>query len=163
MGTMSCKSASVVADPPARLVLAKAIKDTAGSRPKFRQRSATPRDARAATWRDAYNQGQAEWPRIKLSYQVFAAHVTGPNHGETVPPNAADLYLAVACGLHLPGACEALEAVYVQPLRPVLRGMLNRHDAVEDALQELRTRLLVGPTPKISVYRGDGGLRNWVR
>jgi RNA polymerase sigma-70 factor (ECF subfamily) len=41
--------------------------------------------------------------------------------------------------------------------------VLSRADAVEDVLQEIRTRLFVGDSPKIASYRGRGCLAGWLR
>ncbi len=64
------------------------------------------------------------------------------------------------------GDREAL-VVLERDVLPSLRGVLLRIHAsdafVDDALQEVRGRLLVGPSPRLAAYSGKGPLKAWAR
>ena len=74
-----------------------------------------------------------------------------------------DLLLARAAAAHDPVAIAELE----RQVLPTVRGALLRVNAsdafVQDALQELRRKLLVGPPPRIQAYSGRGPLKAWLR
>jgi RNA polymerase sigma-70 factor, ECF subfamily len=74
-----------------------------------------------------------------------------------------DLYLCAACARGEQNAHELLEQKYFPALRTALRRLLRRPHQLEDVLQDVRSRLLVGPSPKIATYRGDGSLSGWLR
>jgi hypothetical protein len=90
-----------------------------------------------------FRAGRAAWPSIALDAATFAAHFA--LHAifcdDSALANAADLYLACACNVP--------EAARVDP-RPAF---------VDEVLQALRVRLLVGETPKIATYAGRAGPR----
>jgi RNA polymerase sigma-70 factor (ECF subfamily) len=74
-----------------------------------------------------------------------------------------DLFLARACLAKDSGALKWLE----RDVMPLLRRTLLRVKAsdafVDDALQVVRERLLVGPPPRLSGYSGRGPLVAWAR
>jgi RNA polymerase sigma-70 factor (ECF subfamily) len=77
---------------------------------------------------------------------------------------AGDLYLAFACSKGDARAIGVFEVAFI----PEVRAAVEKVDRTfgEDALQNLRTRLLVGTEaspPKITQYAGRGDLKSWVR
>lgn len=74
-----------------------------------------------------------------------------------------DLLLARAAAAQDRAALEALEREVISSLRGVML-RVNPSDAfADDALQEVRQRLLVGPPPRLSAYTGKGALKSWAR
>jgi RNA polymerase sigma-70 factor, ECF subfamily len=117
---------------------------------------------RAATWGDAYTEGEQTWPGLPLTFQQFATHVGMRSCREVPPPHAFELYLAAACTLGLGTAHRILEETYIRPLKGAVYHITRDGFIAEDVLQDLRKRLLVG-NGKIASYRGLGSLRAWVR
>jgi RNA polymerase sigma-70 factor (ECF subfamily) len=79
--------------------------------------------------------------------------------------HAADLYLACACARRVPGALEALDLHFLAPARRAIGRIDANVQFVEEALQTLREKLLVGApgrAPKIVAYAGRGPLRRWI-
>lgn len=74
-----------------------------------------------------------------------------------------ELELARACARGEPAALRALEEQFL----PRVRVAVERVDAspafVDDALQALRQKLLVGPSPRIADFAGSGPLLSWLR
>lgn len=78
----------------------------------------------------------------------------------------ADLYLACACARHDPGATATLEARYMPGIRAALRSMRADDASLDEVLQSVREKLLVGDAsrgPRIADYAGRGDLRRWLR
>jgi RNA polymerase sigma-70 factor (ECF subfamily) len=112
--------------------------------------------------REAYASGQQLWPDVPLSYPQFCAYLLRCGD-EPLPAYPAELYLCAACALGQPSAHRALEKSYFPPLSLAIRPLLRDRYAVEDVLQEVRSRLFVGSLPKIASYRGSGSLGGWLR
>ncbi len=108
----------------------------------------------------AWEAGRVAWPAITLERDQLAAFLTSATEVSRFP---SDLYLAAAC---LAGDREAL-AVFERDVLTSARGAvrsINGNDAfIDEALQRVRTRLLVGDgVPRIGEYAGRGPLRAWV-
>lgn len=103
------------------------------------------------------------WPEVRLSYEKFHAHVSPDGSAAGGLEHPSDLYLCAACKYGQAEAYQALEATYFPALRRLLSRLLQEPSAVEDVLQEVRTRLFVGASPKIASYRGRGCLAGWLR
>jgi RNA polymerase sigma-70 factor, ECF subfamily len=112
--------------------------------------------------RAAYDAALGAWPRIALSFEQFRSSVSKLG-GMGTPAYPADLYLCVACASGSIAAVQALEAAYFPALRGPIYRVVGDLAGVEDVLQEVRTRLLVGVAPRIVTYRGDGSLAGWLR
>ncbi|HWO09293.1 MAG TPA: sigma-70 family RNA polymerase sigma factor [Polyangiaceae bacterium] len=69
----------------------------------------------------------------------------------------------MACSQGCESACRALEARYFSALRAFLGAFDARQEVVDELLQRVRFRLLVGPNPRIRTYRGKGSLQAWLR
>jgi RNA polymerase sigma-70 factor (ECF subfamily) len=112
----------------------------------------------------AFEEGRDAWPGVDLPFETFLAHasvVVGstPDAGTYGP----DLFLACACGTGNAVALRLLEERYLTPARGALQRMDSRRDFIDDVMQELRTKLLVGPSPRIMHYGGRGPLLAWIR
>src|SRR5690606_39222617 len=115
-----------------------------------------------------HEEAQRRWPTIEVPVGAFAAHARERGHTapSTLEANAADFFLAFACGQSLPQALQLLEQQYLPRAREALlrRGM--PHAQVDEVLQNLRERLLVardGARPRIADYDGRGPLTAWLR
>jgi RNA polymerase sigma-70 factor (ECF subfamily) len=113
---------------------------------------------------EAYDAGGIAWPGVGLSRDHFDERVRLMQvEPENLQARGADLYLAIACAAQLPGAVSQFERAFLAPVpRQLGRVALTTHE--EDELrQQLRVKLLVGPSPKILEYKGSGPLGAWVR
>ena len=115
-------------------------------------------------WREVYDEAKTAWPSIALAFVAFEAHaikVNGPS--PRTGGYAADLYLACACGAGDSRALSILEQRYLGPARSSLYKLDSRPEFIDDVMQELRTKLLVGTDPRIAHYEGRGPLLAWIR
>lgn len=97
----------------------------------------------------------------------FAAHL-GAQAGRALPdePRLCDLYLAFASACGNPAAIAKLEAEVLPVARAAVRALGVAPDAVDETLQRVREKLLVGGDdrrPRLFDYRGQGSLCAWVR
>jgi len=115
-----------------------------------------------ATWLAAYDRGRQTWDTVGISYDEFEAHVQGLGHKE-VPGHAADLYLTAACRLGRGQALQLFERDYILRSRGAIQSIVRDSAAVDDILQDVRSRLIAGPASKVACYRGTGPLGSWVR
>jgi RNA polymerase sigma-70 factor (ECF subfamily) len=112
----------------------------------------------------AFDAGRAAWPGVTLSKEDFDERLRLLQvEADNLAARGADLYLAIACAAQLPAAVSQFERTLLAPVpRQLGRMALTAHE--EDELrQQLRVKLLVGPTPKILEYKGSGPLGAWVR
>src|SRR5690606_1261442 len=105
---------------------------------------------------------------IEVPVGAFAAHARERGHTapSTLEANAADFFLAFACGQSLPQALQLLEQQYLPRAREALLRRGTPHAQVDEVLQNLRERLLVardGARPRIADYDGRGPLTAWLR
>jgi len=113
-----------------------------------------------------YCAGKQRWPNVEVDFDVFAAHcerAIAPEWGEDARSHAAELYLCCGCVL---GNAKAAQA-FASEAAPVARGAIARirHDPdfVQETLQELWGKLLLGPAPKVGEYSGRGSLHAWLK
>jgi len=128
--------------------------------------------ALAAAIEEAARQGRARWPGVEIEADRFAAHLARCAPDETEPRaaveamHAADLYLACGCALGDPRAIRRFESDVLPAAEPAIARIDSATGFVEDALHEVRIRLLVdgeqGPA-RIRSYLGRGPLTSWVR
>jgi RNA polymerase sigma-70 factor, ECF subfamily len=114
--------------------------------------------------REAFVAAKTAWPRIILTYEQFQAYVAQRERAPaSVPAYPADVYLCTACVNGQDIAYQSLEATYFPSLESAIYHVVGERPAVDDVLQEVRTRLFVGRAPKIASYRGSGSLGGWLR
>jgi RNA polymerase sigma-70 factor (ECF subfamily) len=109
----------------------------------------------------AYAAGRRAWSGISLSYEQFHSHVSRLGYASL--SCAAEVYLCAACTNRQKLAYRALENAYFPPLTAIIHQFVGEKPAVDDVVQEIRTRLFVGRSPKIATYRGRGSLGGWLR
>jgi RNA polymerase sigma-70 factor (ECF subfamily) len=125
-------------------------------------------DGLEALLRELYAAGQTQWPSVPLAPEHFVRHLARhlpEGSGEVLRQlHGAGLYLACACAEGEPLALSAFERHILQRV-PSRLGPLPAA-TVDDVLQELRQRLLLGhgdTPPRIAGYSGRGALLAWVR
>jgi RNA polymerase sigma-70 factor (ECF subfamily) len=106
------------------------------------------------------------WPKLAVSRRVFAQWLIDRSRRDVMPPRAyaADLYLACACAIRVPGAVDAFEDRHLADMRRAVERAHSEPAFVDEALQTLRERLFLAgrQAPKIASYEGRGPLRAWV-
>ena len=110
---------------------------------------------------------RAAWPEIDVPDDVFASYLIARAGGTTMAgTHVRDLYLACACARQDVRALDALDRLHLAPLaNVVVRGGAPAHVGPE-AIQNLRTQLLVpsgDALPRITEYTGRGALAGWLR
>jgi RNA polymerase sigma-70 factor, ECF subfamily len=113
----------------------------------------------------AFALGQKAWPSIVLDLDGFRAHcerALGESPEWDWTRFGAELYLCCACAN---GDAEATRALETDVLPQVVKA-ISRIDSdaqfVEEALQTLRDKLLVGDRAKIADYAARGPLIAWL-
>lgn len=111
-----------------------------------------------------FGKGHEQWPRIRWTELEFEAawdRFQGAIEGGD--DALRDEYLRLACLARATGAAETLEAEFLVPLSPVLLKRTGDRDVVDEALQRLRHKLLLGDPPRLASYRSTGHLRAWLQ
>ncbi len=113
----------------------------------------------------AFARGQQAWPGIEIDLSTFQAHcerVLGSAPEWDWKRFGVELFLCCGCAR---GDTEATRALETDTLPHVVKA-ISRIDAepefVEEALQILRDKLLVGPRAKIADYAARGPLVAWL-
>jgi len=118
----------------------------------------------ATEWRDAYEAVQRAWPTIALPLETFVAHAAAQNASEpSAVAHLDELFLTCACGAGNERALAILEERYLIPARSSLQRVDPRPEFIDDVMQELRTKMLIGDDPRILRYAGRGPLLAWLR
>ncbi len=109
--------------------------------------------------------GEAAWPALVLDAETFYQHLRERSENGTLPPfeHSADLFVACACTLGIPGAAAAFERTY----RPVLERSIAQIDraSIDEATQIVLVSLLVATPdapPRLATYGGRSSLRSWL-
>src|SRR6187399_1934048 len=114
--------------------------------------------------RQMFLEGQRKWPLVKLGFDVFFGHCRRVLPSEAdAPPEAADLYLCCACAEAQPEALRLFESEGSGVAKAAIARIDRSADFVDDTLQEVWDRLLLGAEPKVRLYSGRGPLKAWVR
>jgi RNA polymerase sigma-70 factor (ECF subfamily) len=121
-------------------------------------------------WREGYERARLAWPAVTLDFERFVAHAQAVGFSlgagaelDSANANMADLYLACAAGHGDRAAIDALEEKYIAGVRFSLRRLDPRPEFIDDVMQELRSKLLLPPEPRILRYGGRGSLLAWIR
>jgi RNA polymerase sigma-70 factor (ECF subfamily) len=100
---------------------------------------------------------------LDVSFKQFCQHLNQLGYIDDLPSHVSSVYLCIACSDGSEAACGLLEARYFPALKVGISKFDARADVVDDILQELRCRLLVGPTARIRGYGGRGVFSGWLR
>jgi RNA polymerase sigma-70 factor (ECF subfamily) len=103
-------------------------------------------------------------PRVRERWQEHVASVVGPDGLSALA--LEDLALALAAALGEPNAVAEIERTIIEPLPRTLSRLRPKPELVDELRQELREKLLVGPSdgrPKLLEYKGRGPLGAWAR
>jgi len=113
-----------------------------------------------------YLEGQQRWPRVHLAYGAFESHchrIFASDDGPDVTREGSDLYLCCACAAGNAEALRVLEGDGLSLAVSAISRIEREHDFVQETLQEVREKLLVGPSAKVLDYTGRGPLLAWLR
>jgi RNA polymerase sigma-70 factor, ECF subfamily len=123
-----------------------------------------------AAIRGLFDEGTYAWPGVALPVEAFVAHLAhvAKRGGGGLPSSGrgADMYLACACALRIPGALEAFDHAHIAQVGTYLARLRLARELVDDVRQEVRDKLYVGrdgAAPRIAEYDGRGALASWVR
>src|SRR5690349_16415048 len=117
---------------------------------------------------DLFVAGRAAWPELVVPDAVFRAYLAARRSrgvGSNADVPAADLYLACACVHGLPLALAAFED---RCLAGVVEALVKQDlplEVAQDAVQNVRQKLLCPPPGEVSRidgYQGAGSLAGWV-
>jgi RNA polymerase sigma-70 factor (ECF subfamily) len=109
--------------------------------------------------------GKQTWPGIALDFDSYRTHckrVLGEAPEWDWTRFGAELYLCCACASGDHEATRALEAETLPQVVKAISRINSESQFVEEALQILRDKLLVGPRAKIADYAGRGPLVAWL-
>ncbi len=108
------------------------------------------------------------WPRVDLPAQLFRQALVRliPDSAERARVleflHVDDLYLACACAQGIPEALALFERDLLPAAAAAIARIDSSRDFVQEVLQQVRERVLVGPPPKIANYTGTGPLAAWL-
>jgi RNA polymerase sigma-70 factor, ECF subfamily len=115
-------------------------------------------------WPDLFEQARTAWPDLGVARERFFAHLQFLGVTDAAAcPHPGDLLLALACLEEDERALATFETQFLEPCRPVVARVRPAPDFVDEVLQELRTKLLVGDQKALGGYAGRGPLLAWVR
>ncbi|MBL4632249.1 MAG: sigma-70 family RNA polymerase sigma factor [Kofleriaceae bacterium] len=119
-----------------------------------------------------WHETKKKWPDWEVSIEEFLPHWASRLVGLEAPLQALEklhvpeLYLAFACSLEKTDAIAVFHKLYVAKIGAALRRMRIDEALVDDLLQMLLFRVLVGSEErkaKILSYGGRGSLAGWLR
>lgn len=106
---------------------------------------------------------RTRWPALAIDGERFAAALDERGLPVT-SPNAPDVALAIALANGEPAALSIFDDVIVPDVSGALRPLARDRDFLDEVLQRVRVKLLVGdPTPRIAEYLGRGPLAAWIQ
>lgn len=121
---------------------------------------------------DAAAEAREAWPGVALDDDRYAGHLAACAPDETDPRAAirdlhtTDLFLAFACSRGDSKAIRLFETKVLPGAKPAIARVDSSAEFVDEALHEVRIRLLVdgenGPA-RIRSYLGRGPLASWVK
>jgi RNA polymerase sigma-70 factor (ECF subfamily) len=111
------------------------------------------------------SEAEATHPSIRLDQAAFVRHLAAKTtHDSPLDTlQAADLYLARACGEGLAPALAVFRDLHGGDIREVHARSSGSRPPLDELTQAVHEKLFVGSHPKILDYSGTGKLKNWVR
>jgi RNA polymerase sigma-70 factor, ECF subfamily len=118
----------------------------------------------APAWQGVYEEARAAWPDVQLPFGRFLHHLQRRDvRGLQAARFPADLFLAFACLEGDERAVAAFERHVLLSVERVVARVKAGPAFVDEVIQDLRSKLLVGPPPGLAGYSGRGPLLAWVR
>jgi RNA polymerase sigma-70 factor (ECF subfamily) len=110
-----------------------------------------------------YELGTSRYPEIRWDFPDFARVWS-----ERIPPGESfaaseDEFVRLACLEDRPNAIAVFERDYIAALRASVQRVCTTEEATDAALQEVRTKLLLPPSPRLASYRPSGSFRAWLK
>ena len=99
------------------------------------------------------------FPSVEMNEEAFLAWLS--TRASALP--VEELFLAWACSLGDAIALRELEAQYFSKLSGAISRVERAPEFIDDVLQQLREKLLVGTPARIGSYEGAGPLISWLR
>jgi RNA polymerase sigma-70 factor (ECF subfamily) len=125
---------------------------------------ATQPDAQEFDVAATYGRACARWRAVQLPLDRFVAHVVERNlTREGVQAHAEDLLLAFACAEGDVRALAAFETNYLSQIPGYVGRFKLAPHLVDEVAQKVRMKLLVGASPGLARYAGQGPLQAFVR
>jgi len=115
---------------------------------------------------EAWTRGRQSWPRVALEREPFIRHcelVLGDAPASAWAAHGAELYLCCACAAGDTAAQAALSTSYLARVERQLSESNDDAELVQETLQALRIKLLVGADAKIGRFAARGPLGHWLR
>lgn len=111
-----------------------------------------------------YRRTSARWSSVQLPLERFVAHVAAHDvKEENVEAHAEDLFIAFACAENEPRALKAFDESYLSQIGGYVGRFKLAPHLVDEVAQKVRVKLLVGASPGIARYAGQGPLQAFVR
>ena len=110
-------------------------------------------------------EGKRKWPLVQLSFAVFSEHcerVLAASREPSPLREAGDLYLCCACAESDSDALRLFERENTGVVRAAISRIDHSLDFVQETLQEVWDKLLLGPGAKVRLYAGRGPLKAWL-
>src|SRR5687767_8309978 len=115
------------------------------------------------TWDNALQELRARWPEVQLEHTAYARCVDALGAAPKDGHRRLELALTCACLHGDSAALRALEQEFILPARIAVARVHHAPEFVADVMQQLRTKLLTGETPRLKNYRAVGPLAAFVR
>lgn len=106
---------------------------------------------------------RAQWPLVKLDDARFIDHLRAKCTGPLEQVRGPELFLACACLQGDAAALAAFEQQFIARVDKAVEGVDPSPSFLDEVRQRVRERLLVGSTPKLTEYSGQGSLQAWTR
>lgn len=116
--------------------------------------------------RSLYLDGKSKWPDVSLELPAFASHcarIAAADPSAPPPRDAAELFLVCACLAGDLVALRAFERDWLPVARAAIARIVREPDLTAELMQELRSKLLLGPDLKLERFSGQGPLKAWLR
>jgi len=129
-------------------------------------------EALKAALTGAYTEAARQWPELKVDTAAVALRLQRLlGEGKTTVAGLerlalADLALATCCLQGDPAALAILEQQVFPQVVPAVREVSSEKDFIDECLQQLRERVLVGTAQgpaRLGSYEGQGPLVKWLR
>lgn len=109
------------------------------------------------------SRARGAFPAVAMDEAGFVTWLAPRAKGELAALPAEDLFLAWACARGDAAALRELDARYLSRLAAAIARVDAAPEFLDEVLQQLREKLLVGAPPRIATYDGDGPLMSWLR